>query len=173
MKIGQDFLEAFDDIMGLYCVTISNSSRKYLSKLLFDRVEDARMREVGYLEWLAASRGRNDRFESAFRTVQDTYAQSHSTFSDRLVEKVLEHNIKMSLKKIDKINIKVKERHPLPEKTTPKYEIVKVGVDRMLKRLQLERPSTTKDEAKRVYANQTNDTYSNVNRLYYYTVKKK
>lgn len=53
-----------------------------------------------------------------------------------------------------------------------KHKTIKEGVDKLLSSLRLEDPSTTLDHAKRVYANLTGDTLSNVNRLYHYKPKK-
>lgn len=54
----------------------------------------------------------------------------------------------------------------------PKHKIVKSEVDKLLQSLRAERPETTLDESKQVFANLTGDSYSNVNRLYHYRAKK-
>jgi hypothetical protein len=54
----------------------------------------------------------------------------------------------------------------------PKHHIIKMGVDKLLSDMRIEEPSTTLEKAKRLYGNQTGDTYENVNKLYHYKPKK-
>ena len=69
-------------------------------------------------------------------------------------------------------NRKPKKTQKLNVKYIPKHQIVKDGVNRLLESIRLEEPETTLEHAKRVYANETEDSYSNVNRLYHYRSKK-
>ena len=60
----------------------------------------------------------------------------------------------------------------LSPKYAPKHRIIKDEVDKLLQSLRMERPETTLEESKQVYANLTRDSYPNVNRLYHYKGKK-
>ena len=59
-----------------------------------------------------------------------------------------------------------------PTKHEFKYARIKVGVDRLLRALRLERPDTSLEEAKRIYAEEEHISYGLVNRLYHYKAKK-
>ncbi len=60
-----------------------------------------------------------------------------------------------------------------PKDYRPKNQRIKDGVNKLLQDMKIDRPETTLEDAKRLYARQTDDTYENVNRLYHYTPKKK
>ncbi len=57
-------------------------------------------------------------------------------------------------------------------KFEPKHQIVKREVNKLLTSLRIEKPSSTLEEAKRLYGHQTKNTYENVNKLYHYKPKK-
>jgi hypothetical protein len=172
-KIGEDFLDAFRNIIKPHCGVISDESRPMLYKLFSDRYRNIISQTESALKRLALSLGRKESdLESILAPARGIYTSSLSKYHNRLEAEILKHNLEVSVKP----EVELRRQHSASKTKNadykPKHKIVKDGVNKMLESLRIERPSATLDEAKHVYANQTGDSYSTVNKLYHYKAKK-
>jgi len=115
---------------------------------------------------------------------------TNKRFSETLnnLATVLQRLNSQTPKKSPEIKTKTEKIKPLPEKNsiqkelsnnpkeatrfTQKHKIIKKGVDELHSSLKSERPETTLEETKRIYADLTKDSYENVNKAYHYKGKK-
>ncbi|MGA2622806.1 MAG: hypothetical protein ABSF91_03055 [Bacteroidota bacterium] len=171
-KIGEDFLLAFTNILKPHCRDISEKCKAILFVALSDLYKGIVEREIMNLKQLAASMGRINQSQSMILPMQSIYYSALSKYQNRLEVEIGKHNLEVKAGEIKR----KEENHPIAEiKTlvhTPKHVLIKSGVNKMLESLRLEKPETSLEEAKRIYAHLNGLSYTNVNKSYHYTAKK-
>jgi hypothetical protein len=165
--LAKDFLNAFHGIIRPHCGFISDGMRVSILMLLNIRYGEAVERVGSHLKQLLASLGKDEQFKSSYPPLEGIYQREHHKCSNLLEAEIAKHNVEVGTKQArDSKGISQNRTH------IPKHKVVKEGVNKMLKSLRLERPETTLDEAKHVYANQEGLSYANVNKAYHYKSKK-